>query len=81
MTTSTTSVSTPAAVTAPTRRLVDERTAAAYLGLSHRTLQAWRVRGGGPHYHRLGRAVRYDLLELDRFIADAECAHTADSAQ
>ncbi len=45
---------------------VSEVTAAKLMGLSVRTLQAWRVRGGGPRFMRFGRAVRYrrrDLIE------------------
>jgi predicted DNA-binding transcriptional regulator AlpA len=44
-----------------------ENQAADFLGLSVRTLQAWRVRGGGPRYVKIGRAVRYQRRELAAF--------------
>ena len=36
-----------------------EMQAAIFLGVCVRTLQAWRVRGGGPPYFKIGRSVRY----------------------
>jgi hypothetical protein len=44
-----------------------ENLAAAFLGVSVRTLQAWRVRGGGPRYCKIGRAVRYPRRTLIEF--------------
>ena len=46
--------------------------AAAYLGLASQTLRAWRLRGDGPPYSRLGkpktgRAV-YSLDDLDAYV-------------
>ena len=38
---------------------MDARQAAALLGLSHRTLEGYRVSGGGPDFHRFGNRVRY----------------------
>ena len=61
----------------PARRLDTERDAAAYLNVSQRTLQAWRLRGGGPEYVKLGGAIRYDRDALDRFIAQCTRANTA----
>lgn len=46
--------------------LLTEAQAADFLSISMRTLQAWRVRGGGPVFVRAGRAIRYrrrDLLD------------------
>jgi len=54
---------------------VDEKKAADFLGLSPRTLQAWRVRGGGPRYAKIGKAVRYRKRELVAF----QEAHTVSS--
>jgi excisionase family DNA binding protein len=49
--------------------LLSEIEAARYLGISVRTLQAWRVRGGGPTFCRLGlRAIRYRRSDLDVFV-------------
>jgi predicted DNA-binding transcriptional regulator AlpA len=44
-----------------------ENQAAEFLGMSVRTLQAWRVRGGGPPYVKIGRAVRYRRRTLVAF--------------
>lgn len=41
--------------------------AAAYLGLSPRSLEHWRYKGKGPRYSRLGRAVVYAVADLDEF--------------
>jgi excisionase family DNA binding protein len=46
-------------------RFVSEKTAARYLGLSHRTLQNMRVNGGGPGFHKFGRRIQYDFQDLD----------------
>lgn len=45
--------------------LMTEREAADFLGFAVRTLQAWRIRGGGPRFvrHRT-RAVRYRRKDL-----------------
>jgi hypothetical protein len=43
--------------------------AAERLGLSPRTLEEWRLRGGGPVFRKLGRrAVRYAETDLADFI-------------
>ena len=39
--------------------LLTEAKAAKFLAVSVRTLQAWRTKGIGPPFVRLGRAVRY----------------------
>lgn len=45
-------------------RLLDEHEVAAMLALSVRTLQAWRVKGEGPRFVRLGRAIRYRYSDV-----------------
>jgi phage terminase Nu1 subunit (DNA packaging protein) len=54
---------------------LNENQAAEFLGVSVRTLQAWRVRGGGPLYVKFGRAVRYQRRQLIEF----QKAHTVAS--
>lgn len=54
--------------------------AAAWLGLSPRTLDAYRVRGGGPAFHRFGRIVRYRLADLERWAAERRTSSTSDDA-
>lgn len=61
----------------PARRLGTEDDAAAFLNVSKRTLQAWRLRGVGPAYVKLGNAVRYDPAVLDRFVVENTRSNTA----
>lgn len=59
--------------------LLDEKCAAARLGLSPRTLQAWRVGGGGPIYRKIGRRVFYATADLAGFIDAAARHHTSEA--
>ncbi len=43
--------------------------AANYMGLEKCTLEAWRCRGGGPVFLKLGKAVRYRKEDLDTFVS------------
>ena len=46
-------------------RILREREAAKLLGVSHRTMQRWRLTGDGPPFVRIGpRAVGYPLGSL-----------------
>jgi predicted site-specific integrase-resolvase len=47
-----------------------EAEAAARLGLKIPTLRAWRHRGVGPAFVRLGRAVRYLPSDIERYLAE-----------
>jgi hypothetical protein len=59
-------------------QLLDEKQAAALLKLSVKCLQGWRVRGGGPPFVKLGRAVRYEVLALEAFVQEAVRRSTSD---
>ncbi|WP_082479826.1 MULTISPECIES: helix-turn-helix domain-containing protein [unclassified Rhizobium] len=49
--------------------------AAHHLGLSKSTLDKLRCFGGGPRYFKLGRAVIYELSDLDAWKAErARCS-------
>ena len=61
----------------PTRRFLDTSEAAAFIGLSPCTLEAWRVRGGGPSYHKFGKAIRYSVADLEAFITKSARANTS----
>lgn len=39
--------------------LLNEKEAARFLSVSHRTLQAWRASRAGPPFIQMGRAIRY----------------------
>ena len=51
-----------------TTRALTEREVAELLGLSVATLRAWRHRGKGPRFLRLGRSVRYLASDLADFV-------------
>lgn len=51
---------------ATSQRSLTEKQAATYIGVSPRTIRNWRTRRELP-VTQLGRAVRYEKLELDRF--------------
>jgi len=66
----------------PADALMDETAAGAYLGgaaspVSIRTLQRWRLEGGGPRFVRVGRLVRYRRSELDAWLAGRICESTS----
>jgi excisionase family DNA binding protein len=56
--------------------LLTEQQAAQVLTVKVKTLQAWRVRGGGPKFIKLGRCVRYSRDSLLEFLAECTMAHT-----
>jgi len=49
-------------------RALTEREVAELLGLSVATLRAWRHRGKGPRFLRLGRSVRYLPSDVADFV-------------
>lgn len=50
------------------RQVLTEHEVAERLSLSLATLRAWRSRRQGPHFIRLGRAVRYLDTDIEQFI-------------
>jgi excisionase family DNA binding protein len=55
--------------------------AAAYLGSSRSTLAKRRLRGDGPRFFRLGRAIRYRREDLDEWLASRAARSTSDYAR
>ena len=55
--------------------LMDSEAAAEFLKCSCWTLAAWRCKGGGPRFCKLGNRVRYALADLEKWVE----AHTANS--
>lgn len=51
--------------------------AAAHLGLSVQMLEIARHKGGGPKFHKLQRAVRYNRADLDAWMTSRERINTA----
>lgn len=60
-----------------TETLLAEVYAAELLGLSSRTLQAWRSRNEGPPYVRVGRAIRYRRQDLLNWVGQNTVAPLA----
>jgi predicted DNA-binding transcriptional regulator AlpA len=58
---------------------LNENQAAELLGFSVRTLQSWRMHGGGPRYVKVGRAVRYPRRELVAFQQSKTVASTTEA--
>lgn len=50
-------------------RYVTTRQLADILGVSVVSLELWRRQGRGPAYIRLGRAVRYDMADVETWVA------------
>lgn len=42
--------------------------ASEYLGLAVSTLNKWRCQGGGPVFIKMGRAVRYRIEDLEKYV-------------
>jgi predicted DNA-binding transcriptional regulator AlpA len=58
--------------------LLSERQVAHRLGISVRTVQAWRVSGDGPEFIRLGRrTIRYREIDLAAWIATCQMRSTS----
>jgi hypothetical protein len=64
-----------------TPTVLDTRGAADLLGVSARTLEGFRVRGGGPRFVKIGGAVRYRLASLEEYLRHQERASTSDPGQ
>jgi predicted DNA-binding transcriptional regulator AlpA len=59
--------------------LLNTRQAAERCNLSPRTFEKLRMTGGGPPFIRLGGAVRYQLEDLDAWIASNRRRTTSDN--
>lgn len=59
-------------------KLLNDREAAALLGVTPSTLNFWRVQRRGPAFVKLGHAVRYRRSDLDTYIT-ANRRETSDS--
>jgi len=51
-------------------RWVDEKRVAEVTGLAVQTLRNWRFQRTGPAYSKVGRAVRYRLDDVIRFMEE-----------
>lgn len=60
------------------RRMLRVTEAASFLGLSVSFLNKLRCAGGGPAFRKVGRAVVYDPIDLDTWLADRRRVSTSD---
>jgi predicted DNA-binding transcriptional regulator AlpA len=59
----------------PASELLSTAQVSRLLNLRAATVKKWRVLGTGPKFVRVGkRAVRYQLADVKRFIADSTAA-------
>ncbi len=61
--------------------LLTENQAVLLLNLSARTLQSWRLRGGGPKFVKAGRAVRYRRSDLLDWIDKGTIENTSQNPE
>jgi predicted site-specific integrase-resolvase len=47
------------------------------LSVSTRTLQAWRLRGNGPVFVKIGRSVRYKRRDIANWVRDNTLSSTS----
>ena len=59
--------------------LLTETETARILSLKVATLRRWRWEGREPHYLKIGNAVRYDPLVLDRYIEESRRSSTSET--
>lgn len=50
---------------------------AGYLSITTKAIQAWRTRGGGPKFIKVGRLVRYRKSDVDAWIESRSRANTS----
>lgn len=59
--------------------LIGEREGGAFLGLTDRTMQAYRQRGGGPKFIRISsRCIRYRRFDLKAYAEERLRSSTSD---
>ncbi|WP_024707818.1 MULTISPECIES: helix-turn-helix transcriptional regulator [Martelella] len=49
--------------------LMTETLTCELLSVSARTLQAWRLRGGGPPFVKIGKSVRYKRRDITAWLS------------
>ena len=57
---------------------INTKQAAAYLGLSPRTLESYRTRGAGPLFYRFGNRIRYLLSDVLSWASKRRMRSTSD---
>jgi excisionase family DNA binding protein len=60
--------------------LLTQAETAELLRLSERTLERWRVIGGGPAFCKFGKRVLYRRTDLEKWIASHLCHNTSEAS-
>ena len=61
------------------KRFLTTAEAAAFLGFKENTLEKWRLTGYARlPFRRFGRAIRYDLADLEQWVAEQAKSSTMD---
>lgn len=61
--------------------LLTQPEAAKILRIGERSLERWRVEGGGPPFVKIGRRVAYDQTTLREWLARNQFSSTAEAAR
>lgn len=61
------------------KNYLDTKAAAAYLGVTSKTLERWRWKGGGPEYFKVGARVMYRGDLLDEWLETRRRRSTSDA--
>lgn len=61
--------------------LQDESAISKLLDCEVKTLQAWRCRGGGPPFIRVGRLVRYRPQDVEAWITSRRVSSTSEASR
>ena len=51
-----------------TKKLLCEKEVETFYGLNSRTLQRDRTNGTGIPYHKIGKRVRYNIEDIEKFL-------------
>ncbi|WP_447941610.1 helix-turn-helix transcriptional regulator [Brevundimonas mediterranea] len=60
--------------------LLNTKQVARILGVSHRTLEDWRRKGGGPKFVMFGRMVRYRRSDIAAYLSRPTFQNTGEAA-
>lgn len=61
-------------------QVVNEKTAAAYLGLAVQTLRNRRFNRLPPNYFKIGRSVRYRVADLEAYLSSCRVNVSGEAA-
>jgi predicted DNA-binding transcriptional regulator AlpA len=61
--------------------LLGQERVAQRLGVATKTMEAWRHRGGGPPFVRIGRLIKYRSQDVEKWIASNVCHSTSEASK